>query len=100
MFPKVALARKRKTVLMLLTVVVIFSVCWLPYHLYFVLSLCLPSINNYTFINLVFLVSHWLAMSNSCYNPFIYSICSPSFRQEFHHILCWQRHRLLASMVV
>ena len=72
------LLRKRKIVQMLILVVVIFSLCWLPYHLYFIVSMCRPEINEFKYINLIFLVSHWLAMSNSCYNPFIYAIFSVS----------------------
>ena len=34
---------------------------------------------RYEYINVVFFVSHWIAMSNSCYNPFIYAIFSVSF---------------------
>ena len=83
-----SLAKKRKVVQMLIMVVVIFCLCWLPYHLYFIASMCRPEINQYRYINLIFLVSHWLAMSNSCYNPFIYCLCSSQFRQELSHLLC------------
>ena len=67
---------------MLVTVVIIFSLCWLPYHVYFLASMSQPSVNQFKYINLIFLISHWLAMSNSCCNPFIYCICSPTFRWE------------------
>ena len=32
----------------LVMVVIIFSVCWLPYHLYFLASMSHPTINKYT----------------------------------------------------
>ena len=82
------LLRKRKIVQMLILVVVIFSLCWLPYHLYFIVSMCRPEINEFKYINLIFLVSHWLAMSNSCYNPFIYCLCSAVFRHDLSHLFC------------
>ena len=82
------LIKKRKIVQMLILVVVIFSLCWLPYHLYFLASMCRPEINQYKYINLIFLVAHWLAMSNSCYNPFIYCLCSAVFRHDLSHLLC------------
>jgi len=31
---------------MMIIVVVMFAVCWLPYHLYFILSNLYPSINT------------------------------------------------------
>ena len=84
------LLKKRKIVQMLILVVLIFSLCWLPYHLYFLASMARPEINQYKYINLIFLVSHWLAMSNSCYNPFIYCLCSAVFRHDLGHLLlCW-----------
>ena len=35
-------------------------------------------LSRYHYINILFFISHWLAMSNSCYNPFIYAIYSVS----------------------
>ena len=32
----------------LVMVVIIFSVCWLPYHLYFLASMSHPTINKYS----------------------------------------------------
>ena len=69
-------------------VVSVFAICWLPYHLYFIVSIWRPDINNYNYINLIFLLSHWLAMSNSCYNPFIYCLCSSVFRHDLGHLIC------------
>ena len=33
---------------------------------------------RYKYINILWFCAHWLAMSNSCYNPFIYLICHVS----------------------
>ena len=79
------LANKKRVIMMLVTVVIIFCLCWLPYQIYFIVLLCQPSINQFKYINLIFLMSHWLAMSNSCYNPFIYSTlmcCEQAFLQK------------------
>ena len=46
---------------------------------FFLLVLC-----RYEYINVVFFVSHWIAMSNSCYNPFIYAIFSVSY--SYRHL--------------
>ena len=49
---------------------------------------------HYSFqhVKLVFFACHWFAMSNSCYNPFIYAILGVS-RPDF---LCWDRDQELA----
>ncbi|GIY70405.1 hypothetical protein CDAR_206011 [Caerostris darwini] len=57
---------------MMIVVVVIFAVCWLPYHVYFLVAHHLPHILNETFVQPTYLIIYWLAMSNACYNPFIY----------------------------
>ncbi|CAG0900836.1 unnamed protein product, partial [Cyprideis torosa] len=37
---------------------------------------------RYPYINIIFFAMDWLAMSNSCYNPFIYAIYNHEFRTE------------------
>jgi len=77
------LANKKKVIKMLFIVVFIFCLCWLPFQVYLTTSQLYPQINNYRYINVIFFCCHWLAMSNSCYNPFIYGIFSEKFRREF-----------------
>jgi leucokinin receptor len=38
---------------------------------------------SWKYINIMFFIFHWLAMSNSCYNPCIYGIKSVSFTKPF-----------------
>ncbi|KAM7305813.1 putative neuropeptide FF receptor [Ixodes scapularis] len=68
---------------MMAIVVIIFALCWLPYQTYNLLAEIYPTINTYRYINVIWFCSHWLAMSNSCYNPFIYAIYSEKFSAEF-----------------
>ena len=65
---------------MLVIVVVLFALCWLPLQAYNVLQDVFPEINKYRYINIVWFCFDWLAMSNSCYNPFIYGIYNVSFK--------------------
>lgn len=37
-----------------------------------------PARRSYRYINVIWFFSHWLAMSNSCVNPFIYAIYTVS----------------------
>ncbi|KAL3214622.1 hypothetical protein MRX96_034786 [Rhipicephalus microplus] len=59
---------------MLFVIVALFAFCWLPYQLYNILREVFPKIDKYKYINIIWFCTHWLAMSNSCYNPFIYAI--------------------------
>ncbi|CAO1423084.1 unnamed protein product [Diamesa tonsa] len=63
---------KRKVVLMMMIVVLIFAVCWLPQNVYFILTSYFPQVTNSDYIQEVYLGIYWLAMSNSMYNPIIY----------------------------
>ncbi|KAK9507752.1 hypothetical protein O3M35_007536 [Rhynocoris fuscipes] len=63
---------KRKVVKMMMVVVSIFAVCWLPFHIYFIITSHMPEITKLPFIQDLYLAIYWLAMSNSMYNPIIY----------------------------
>lgn len=68
---------KRKTIKMLMFVVAVFAICWLPYHVMFMLE---------DFLDINFTLSFqyaikWLAMSSICYNPFIYFWLNNGYRQ-------------------
>lgn len=68
----------------MMVVVALFAICWLPYQLYFILTSFYPSINNFEYIQEIYLFIYWLAMSNSMYNPIIY---------------CWMNSRWVAICV-
>uniref|UniRef100_A0A182INH5 G-protein coupled receptors family 1 profile domain-containing protein n=1 Tax=Anopheles atroparvus TaxID=41427 RepID=A0A182INH5_ANOAO len=77
------LKNKKKVIKMLIIVVALFGVCWFPLQLYNILHVTWPDIDHYRFINIIWFVCDWLAMSNSCYNPFIYGIYNEKFKREF-----------------
>ena len=72
---------------MLVTLVVVFAVCWLPVHLFNLVIDLQPSVldrirtqqDERLYIG-IFYICHWLAMSNSFANPVIYCFLSDSFR--------------------
>ncbi|XP_013177839.1 PREDICTED: substance-K receptor-like isoform X1 [Papilio xuthus] len=74
---------KKRVIKMLVLVVALFALCWLPLQSYMLLQSFFPSINEYRYINVIFFCFDWLAMSNSCYNPFIYAIYNEKFKKEF-----------------
>ena len=69
-------------------VVMIFMVCWAPYHIYFIYSYHNPSIARKAYIGHIFLFFYWLAMSNTCVNPIIYYVMNSRFRAYFNKVLC------------
>ncbi|XP_077999605.1 neuromedin-K receptor-like [Glandiceps talaboti] len=86
---KEQLKAKRKVVKMLMFVVIIFAVCWLPIHVYFLLGHYFNEVYSYKYINHIYMAIYWLAMSNSMYNPFIYCCLNDSFRMGFKKVFQW-----------
>ncbi|KAM4663439.1 G-protein coupled receptor 83-like [Discoglossus pictus] len=74
---------KKKSIKMLVLVVVVFAVCWFPLNCYVVLisSLGIKTKNS------LYFALHWFAMSSTCYNPFIYCWLNESFRMELKSLL-------------
>nr|KAG5703078.1 hypothetical protein BaRGS_016239 [Batillaria attramentaria] len=71
---------------MMIIVVCLFVLCWLPLQTYNLLSAVNENVNLYKYINIIWFCSNWLAMSNSCYNPFIYGILNAKFKREFRQL--------------
>ncbi|XP_022705660.1 tachykinin-like peptides receptor 86C [Varroa jacobsoni] len=86
---KEAIRSKQRVVRMLVVVVMIFGVCWLPYHLYFIYTYLDPDVTYTTWAQPLYLVIYWLAMSNCMYNPFIYYWMNSRFRGYFRYVLCY-----------
>ncbi|KTG38149.1 hypothetical protein cypCar_00014952 [Cyprinus carpio] len=86
------LTAKRKVVKMMIVVVCTFAVCWLPYHVYFLIHQFYPHLFEHPFIQQVYLTIMWLAMSSTMYNPIIYCCLNDRFRagfkQAFHCCPC------------
>ncbi|XP_068614150.1 substance-K receptor-like [Brachionichthys hirsutus] len=80
---------KRKVVKMMVVVVVTFAMCWLPYHVYFILGSFNKEIYKEHYIQQVYLAIFWLAMSSTMYNPIIYCCLNQRFRAGFRHAFAW-----------
>lgn len=81
---------KRKTIKMLMTVVIIFAVCWLPIHSFHIMNdffyfKSQPPVGYNTY-----LLCHWLAFSSVCWNPFIYFGLNQYYRQGLRKIFLRQ----------
>ncbi|XP_041970883.1 tachykinin-like peptides receptor 86C [Aricia agestis] len=87
---------KRKVVKMFILVIVIFGICWLPYHSYFIYTHFNPSILYMKYVQHVYLAFYWLAMANAMVNPIIYYWMNAKFRSYFRTaILCRWRDTCL-----
>ncbi|XP_023198326.1 substance-P receptor-like [Xiphophorus maculatus] len=86
------LAAKRKVVKMMIVVVCTFAICWLPFHIYFLLHQFYPEMFEEVYIQQFYLAIMWLAMSSTMYNPIIYCCLNDRFRagfkQAFHCCPC------------
>ncbi|XP_064594322.1 RYamide receptor-like [Liolophura sinensis] len=89
------LRSKRKVVKMLITIVLVFGLCWLPLHIFMLLIHFSPSMLTYMsqsadlerLLQGIYFSVHWLAMSNSFVNPIIYGSMNESFRADLRCLL-------------
>uniref|UniRef100_A0A8C3EZ97 Substance-K receptor n=1 Tax=Chrysemys picta bellii TaxID=8478 RepID=A0A8C3EZ97_CHRPI len=83
-------AKKRLEFVRTIVIVVItFAVCWLPYHLYFILGSFREEIYQQKYIQQVYLAVFLLAMSSTMYNPVIYCYLNQRFRSGFRLAFQW-----------
>uniref|UniRef100_A0A8C9NVV2 Tachykinin receptor 2 n=1 Tax=Serinus canaria TaxID=9135 RepID=A0A8C9NVV2_SERCA len=73
----------------MVVVVIIFAVCWLPYHIYFILGSFKEDIYQQKYIQQVYLAVFLLAMSSTMYNPIIYCCLNQRFRSGFKLAFRW-----------
>ncbi|XP_072947222.1 prolactin-releasing peptide receptor-like [Epargyreus clarus] len=79
--------RKRRTNRMLIAMVAIFGLSWLPLNLINMSSDFYSFAEDWTYYMILFFVAHFIAMSSTCYNPFLYAWLNENFRKEFKQIL-------------
>ncbi|XP_055907915.1 prolactin-releasing peptide receptor [Eupeodes corollae] len=79
--------RKKRTNRMLISMVAVFGLSWLPINVVNILDDFYEKSNEWRFYTLFFFVAHSIAMSSTCYNPFLYAWLNENFRKEFKHVL-------------
>ena len=71
----------------MIAVVVIYALCWLPLHTITLVGDRHDEIWRFKYIQVVWIVCHWFAMSNCCYNPMVYCWMNSKFRNGFKYVL-------------
>ncbi|XP_035669435.1 neuropeptide FF receptor 2-like [Branchiostoma floridae] len=88
-----AMSKKVRVIKMLLTVVILFTISWLPIHV-------ITMINDYATLSAdrqniiwvyIYPVAHWLIYFNSSVNPIIYGYFNQNFRTAFKTLLLSRR---------
>lgn len=79
---------KRRTIIMLMIVVLAFALAWLPVHaIHFINFFIFPLVNTKCNSSTIYILSYWLGISSICYNPLIYYWSNSIFRDELKNLL-------------
>ena len=81
----IAVRRKRRLHKMLVSMVVIFFLCWLSVNTLNVLRdlQVVQLFEQYISFTKLFIIAHTIAMSGTCWNPILYAWMNHNFRQAF-----------------
>ncbi|CAL7936183.1 unnamed protein product [Xylocopa violacea] len=79
--------RKKRTNRMLIAMVTVFGISWLPLNIVNIIDDFYSPANDWSYYRLCFFMTHCLAMSSTCYNPFLYAWLNDNFRKEFKQVL-------------
>lgn len=94
------LKQRRKTVKMLISLVILFACSWLPYYVVNIwLDFNLNSRETLTIITYVYPMVQILGLSNSTVNPICYCFMSRSFRRAFLTLCCVHKTKIGKRMI-
>ncbi|XP_064466084.1 neuropeptide F receptor-like [Ornithodoros turicata] len=81
--------RMHRTNLLLLSITLIFCICWLPLNIFNIVGDFRSEIfkEHSSQLRIVFAVCHMVGMSSACSNPILYGWLNSNFREEFERIL-------------
>ena len=72
---------------MLVVVVVLFTVCWLPYHTSTLYMNFAESQRYPTWLKELHMFNMWMMFASSCCNPVVYAVLNRNYRREFKRLL-------------
>ena len=93
---KARLSARKRVTKMLVTLSVVYALCWFPNLLVNLISYYLPSS---FLLSIGYLVSELLVLLNSSINPFVYTLQSKQFRDAVRTIICCYKGRRIMPLV-
>ncbi|XP_014349195.1 C3a anaphylatoxin chemotactic receptor-like [Latimeria chalumnae] len=76
--------KSKKTFKLIVSIIIVFLVCWLPYHVTGILGASLdPESSKSDIFFVIDILSINLACANSCINPILYVLMGQNFRGKF-----------------
>lgn len=88
---RLRLRTSRRVISMLVFILCLFVICWGPILIFEMVALMTDMEITETTLNIKYYLQ-WLALSNSCHNPFVYTFLHEKFRKSFCS-LCARRKR-------
>lgn len=74
--------RSQRTNRILVSIVTLFTICWLPWNIFSLIIEFYPDLVKGGFFNITDLFLKSFAMSSSCINPFLYGWLNDNFKRE------------------
>ncbi|XP_041353696.1 neuropeptide Y receptor type 5-like [Gigantopelta aegis] len=83
--------KSRRTTKILISVVLTFTLCWLPWNIFSLATEFHHSVIRGKYFKLIDLLLKIFAMSSACINPFLYGWLNDNFRKEFGRMVGKQK---------
>ncbi|XP_028619939.1 pyroglutamylated RF-amide peptide receptor [Grammomys surdaster] len=83
--------KKKRAVVMMVTVVALFAACWAPFHVVHMMAEYSNFEKEYddVTIKMVFAVAQTIGFFNSICNPFVYAFMNENFKKNFLSAVCY-----------
>ena len=85
--------QKKRAIKMLVTVLVVFVVCWFPLQCFLAISVESTSLSADDQLHLKMYL-HCFALSSCCYNPIVYAFMNENFRKTFKMFLRCRKRKI------
>ncbi|CAO2605163.1 Pyroglutamylated RF-amide peptide receptor [Lemmus lemmus] len=83
--------RKKRAVIMMVTVVALFAVCWAPFHVFHMIIEYSNFEKEYdeVTIKMIFAIVQIIGFFNSICNPIVYALMNENFKKNFASAVCY-----------